>query len=615
MDAQANSTPPPTPAVVTPVRRLDPLIGLATAVHSAPGVYALLLGSGVSSSASILTGWQIVTDLVRRAATAAEPDQPVLDGPSFDPEQWWTEHGDGGDLGYSSVLTALAPTPAGRDALLRTYFEATDEDRLEGRKLPTAAHQAIAELVAAGFIRVILTTNFDRLLERALEQRGIQPQVIHQSDQIAAMTPLVHVAVTLIKLHGDYSDLDKRNTVDELSIYSLEQDGLLRRILDEYGLIISGWSGEWDRAIVRALEETKPRRYPLFWSSFRQPSEAGRRLIAQLSGISIEDIGADDLFVGLQQRLDALRRLSAPPLSRELAVVRLKRYLPNPIHRIDAYDLVLAEVSRIEALARDRHRYPMHLPTVTNEQFCNELDKYVTQYRDDSDTLLHLLAAGAYFSGSEHTSLWSTVVQSLVRIQTSPSPYIQYLLDLSEYPCLLASYSLLACRALTDKYDLAGPVLRTPRIFRPTMYKERTAAYLVHPWHVFSNNFANKLPRWGGKQYHFPASKLLRADLDDVLSVYEPDVARRTEAIDMAEYLNGLACIADGDSAYYGENALRGRNGQLPLAAAKAIRAGLGGTARVLVDDLFAGDEGAAVTALDRLDQDIAEAAQRSLWG
>ena len=56
----------------------------------------------------------------------------------------------------------LAPSPTERQGLLQSFFEATDEDREATRKVPQAAHKAIASLVKAGFIRVIITTNFDR---------------------------------------------------------------------------------------------------------------------------------------------------------------------------------------------------------------------------------------------------------------------------------------------------------------------------------------------------------------------------------------------------------------------------------------------------------------------
>jgi hypothetical protein len=47
---------------------IDPLISLAFAMQSNKGVYALLLGSGVSRAAQIPTGWEVVLDLVEKLA-------------------------------------------------------------------------------------------------------------------------------------------------------------------------------------------------------------------------------------------------------------------------------------------------------------------------------------------------------------------------------------------------------------------------------------------------------------------------------------------------------------------------------------------------------------------
>ncbi|OBY29671.1 hypothetical protein ACT18_21880, partial [Mycolicibacter kumamotonensis] len=80
-------------------------------------------------------------------------------------------------MGYSSLLAAIVPSSSARQGLLAEYFEATDEDRADGLKIPTAAHNAIAHLVKAGWIRVIVTTNFDRLMEQALEAVGVAPRI------------------------------------------------------------------------------------------------------------------------------------------------------------------------------------------------------------------------------------------------------------------------------------------------------------------------------------------------------------------------------------------------------------------------------------------------------
>ena len=98
-----------TDQLIGPTNALTPGVMLAAAMHAQPGVYAVLLGSGVSTGAGIPTGWEVVKDLVRRIAAAANPDDPAaVQAATSDPEGWWTANGTG-ELGYSSLLSALAP--------------------------------------------------------------------------------------------------------------------------------------------------------------------------------------------------------------------------------------------------------------------------------------------------------------------------------------------------------------------------------------------------------------------------------------------------------------------------------------------------------------------------
>src|SRR5690349_10419951 len=128
---------------------LDPILTLAVSVHSNRGVYALLLGSGLSRSAGVPTGWEIVQDLIRRLAyIQKETCEP-------DPEVWYRARF-GSEPDYSEILNDIAKSSAERMQLLRGYFEPTDQERQEGRKLPTPAHRAIADLVAKGYMRVLV---------------------------------------------------------------------------------------------------------------------------------------------------------------------------------------------------------------------------------------------------------------------------------------------------------------------------------------------------------------------------------------------------------------------------------------------------------------------------
>src|SRR5690606_35255988 len=142
-------------------------------------------------------------------------------------------------------------------SILQSYIDAPADE--EARQ-PTRAHHAIARLVREGAIRVLITTNFDRLLENALRSAGIEPTVIASEDATAGATPLVHSPCTVIKVHGDYLDARIRNTDAEFATYGPAIDRLLDQVLDNFGLLVVGWSGDWDLALRSALLRAPSRR-------------------------------------------------------------------------------------------------------------------------------------------------------------------------------------------------------------------------------------------------------------------------------------------------------------------------------------------------------------------
>ena len=275
---------------------IDPVDSLAFSVQANPGVYALLLGSGVSRRAQIPTGWEITLDLIRKLAAAtgdsAEPD----------PELWYRgKYHEVPD--YSELIDGLAKTQAERQQLLRSYFEASQQEREESVKQPTAAHRAIASLVASGFIKVIITTNFDRLIEKALEDAGVAPAVLSSPDQVRGMLPLVHTPHCVIKVHGDYLDTRIRNTPSELDEYPDEFNQLLDRVFDEFGLIVCGWSADWDIALRELLYRATSRRFTTYWAVHGEASETAQRLMSHRRAQVIDIDDANNFFEGIQQKL------------------------------------------------------------------------------------------------------------------------------------------------------------------------------------------------------------------------------------------------------------------------------------------------------------------------
>jgi hypothetical protein len=307
---------------------IDVATALAFSVFENEDVYALLLGSGISRAAHIPTGWEITLDLVRRAALM----QDIQKQPDW--AMWYVDQYKKQPQ-YSEILDVLAPTPDERRAILHRYIEPTAEDLEQGWKVPTKGHRAIAQLVKNGFIRVIITTNFDRLIENALRDVGVGPTVVKSDDDLKGAIPLIHSRCFVFKLHGDYLDTRIRNTENELACYSLEVNGLLDRIFDEHGLIVSGWSGDWDAALRAAIIRAPNRRYPLFWTTRGIPNHAAEDIVRHRSGRFIEITDCDSFWNSLTQRVLVQSELQRPnPRSVELLIVSAKKYLSAPQYRI-----------------------------------------------------------------------------------------------------------------------------------------------------------------------------------------------------------------------------------------------------------------------------------------
>ena len=358
------------PVLLAPQNHMatKPLTQLAFSIFENPGVYTLLLGSGLSSAASIPTGWNITLDLIRRIALS----QGVED--QADWASWYRETA-GKEPNYSDLVNELGRSPQERRSILDRYIEPSEDDREEGRKSPTTAHHAIADLVRHGFIKVVITTNFDRLLENALRERGVEPTVVASEDAFEGAVPLTHAHCYLLKLHGDYKDARIRNTEAELADYPKLYNATLDRVFDEYGLVVCGWSGDWDDALRAAIARCPSRRYSTFWAVHGKPGAHASSLISQRRGqvLSIQD--ADSFFSQLRDQVEALAQTHREnPRSIELLVNTTKRFLSRPEFRIQLEDLLAAEVhalfDKLDALA-----FAMDVP-FSAEEFKSRLDGY-----------------------------------------------------------------------------------------------------------------------------------------------------------------------------------------------------------------------------------------------
>ena len=422
---------------------IDPVHALAFSVQSNHGVYALLLGSGVSRASGIPTGWEITLDLVRKLAALHG------DNPDPTPESWYHEKY-GKEPDYSDLLDQLTRTPAERQQLLRGYFEPDEQEREDGLKQPTEAHRAIAVLAAQGYIKVILTTNFDRLIENALRDAGIEPTVLSSPDHVQGALPLVHSPCCVIKLHGDYLDTRIRNIPSELQTYSPEFDKLLAQIFDEFGLIVCGWSAEWDEALRNCIYRSQSRRFTTYWAARGEPREAAERLISHRRAEIVPIDDAERFFQTLQENVEAVEEFSRPhPLSTEAAVAALKRYMSEPRYRIQLSDLVEDAVRKVLEGTRGE-AFAANTPQLSGQSFAAR----VRSYDAACSTLLAMAPVAGFWAEQEHYAIWERVLSRLAT--TDERSGITVWLSFKRYPALLLLFGLGIGAVEAGRLDFLG---------------------------------------------------------------------------------------------------------------------------------------------------------------
>jgi hypothetical protein len=110
-----------------------------------------------------------------------------------------------------------------------------------------------------------------------------------------------------------------------------------------------------------------------------------------------------------------------------LAVAELKRYLPDPVHRIRLHDLIVSEVNRA-----------MAVPSTGGQPSVESVSEQMHRYEDGSSLLVPLLATMAAFSDRpEHDSLLVDAFRRLATRRREHSGYTVWI-EMQLYSALLA---------------------------------------------------------------------------------------------------------------------------------------------------------------------------------
>jgi hypothetical protein len=334
--------------------------------------FAWLLGAGTSASAGVplassvrdrllFDRYAAVHQLVRQDLDETDPAMVERVHTFFDDANGMPPMGSAGD--YSAAFELCLPEPSARKALLQQL--------IEGAK-PGFAQRVFGGLVVSGACDLVITTNFDRLVEKSVAEAQRAGTDLKQDlgrelnvaglDSTARATAALqnHQWPLVLNLHGDFREKRLMNTDDELRT----QEGALRRfVVDasrQFGLVVSGYSGR-DESVMDMLIQaaTVPDGWPhgIWWlirpRETPAPSVEALLRAAAANNVSTTLVVApsfDETMTALSRQVtvdDAMRqyfnRLHPKPRSVPAALPRNRQNWP--VLRFNALPLLEASVT------------------------------------------------------------------------------------------------------------------------------------------------------------------------------------------------------------------------------------------------------------------------------
>lgn len=286
---------------------------LADAIQQCSGHYSFLIGAGTSAH-DIPTAGTLINQWREEKYEALNPNK--------DFEEWvdqkepgrvqkegreygfWFEqrHKSIGKRRHFIENLVKDATPNFGHIVLASMMSGLNRENDEGKN-----HQ--------GYIPVTLTPNFDDLLYDAFYLFLEDKPLMVDHNVIASQFQLTRDRPTIIKLHGDYLYNNIQNTEDETANLEDNIERALSLVLQEYGMIVLGYSGE-DDSIMNVFEDDdfEVPDYGLFWCTRNADDLADRvkKLLQKDNAFAVEIDGAESFFNEMYEFLSDNDGFSVP---------------------------------------------------------------------------------------------------------------------------------------------------------------------------------------------------------------------------------------------------------------------------------------------------------------
>lgn len=157
---------------------------------------------------------------------------------------------------YSYYFEKCFPNSSDRSVFIKDHFL---------NKKPSHGYLCFANYLIHNAIPLVLTTNFDNLIEKSIRKIDESYDMTFQTDDVM---PKLSSKLNVIKLHGDYNYDCLRNTADELETLSKRTfDSLMKSNIKE--IIVIGYSGA-DNSVMKFLRELSKKNVKILWCTIKQ---------------------------------------------------------------------------------------------------------------------------------------------------------------------------------------------------------------------------------------------------------------------------------------------------------------------------------------------------------
>lgn len=194
---------------------------------------------------------------------------------------------------YGKIIESLFPNPILRQKEIMRIVEGTD---------PSKGYAILSQLMTKHKkqFNIVLTTNFDDLLQNALYLYPNKKPLVITHESLSKFVTLSSIDPIIFKLHGD-SRLEPKNTAIETSTLQNITKRSVNKLLSEIGLIFIGYGGN-DQSIISLLEklDTDDLPWGIYWIGSKIPSNSLGKWLENRKAIWIKHRDFEELMEQLR---------------------------------------------------------------------------------------------------------------------------------------------------------------------------------------------------------------------------------------------------------------------------------------------------------------------------